>query len=429
MKRITFIVILLSVFLIASCSKAAMSDSRVLRHMKSVAQPAPTAKITSIGLSESEQAASLALRKSAFNMLDVIYDGETMCFSPLSVQTALAMVAEGTEGKTRKEILDFLGGESMSSVDMVSYCNKYLSGMPALNLNAKMKICNAIVFNSDNCTVNPGYERTMEKSFFAPCVERSFSNPQKVLDLVNDWVSESTEGKIPYILDQVRESDLAYILSTLYFRGAFVYNGFSPRDTQDDIFHTDQGDDLTVKMMNKDGWYCKYFDEEGYQSVSLAFEGGSYELQLILPDEGSSVQETIGRLAQSCHTFAGDEHDYHSVNVSLPTFEVNDARRMEDSLKQLGLTGMFSNGSEINMLNVKDGSPHAFQKVQHNTSFRLIEEGIEGAAVTVVGEISWLNMGGKTYPAIDMKFNRPFIFLLSETGNTNMVLFAGVYAG
>lgn len=74
-----------------------------------ISSPTPTEQITKVTLNETQQGYVAAGNAMAFRFLKEMYKGESLILSPLSLQYALAMTANGASGETLQEIIDFLG--------------------------------------------------------------------------------------------------------------------------------------------------------------------------------------------------------------------------------------------------------------------------------------------------------------------------------
>lgn len=92
-------------FLTASCNGGM---TIVLDPIK-VNSPKPTEQITKVALTDTQKGYVHEGNKMAFRFLKQMYDGKDMVCSPLSLQYALAMTANGASGETLQEIIDFLG--------------------------------------------------------------------------------------------------------------------------------------------------------------------------------------------------------------------------------------------------------------------------------------------------------------------------------
>ena len=66
--------------------------------------PTPTEQITKVSLTETEKGYMKAGNAMAFRFLDKMYEGTNLIVSPLSLQYALAMTANGASGETLKPL-------------------------------------------------------------------------------------------------------------------------------------------------------------------------------------------------------------------------------------------------------------------------------------------------------------------------------------
>ena len=88
----------------------------------SVSSPSPTVQISKVALSETQMGYVGAGNKMAFRFLSQMYDGGSLILSPLSLQYALAMTANGASGDTLQELIDFLGYGSDGIDALNAYC-------------------------------------------------------------------------------------------------------------------------------------------------------------------------------------------------------------------------------------------------------------------------------------------------------------------
>ena len=94
----------IGLFALVSCNKAVTVKDPI-----TISSPEPTEQITKVTLSDTQKGYVHAGNAMAFRFLKQIYNGENLVCSPLSLQYALAMTANGASGETLQEIIDFLG--------------------------------------------------------------------------------------------------------------------------------------------------------------------------------------------------------------------------------------------------------------------------------------------------------------------------------
>ena len=142
-----------------------------------VQSPTPTEQITKVTLTETEQGYMAAGNAMAFRFLDQMYEGENLIISPLSLQYALAMTANGASGETLQEIIDFLGYGEDGIDALNAYCKKLLEELPAVDLNVNLKLTDALLVN-DQFPLLPAFKQTVESNYYAAVENMPFTNPE-----------------------------------------------------------------------------------------------------------------------------------------------------------------------------------------------------------------------------------------------------------
>lgn len=108
--------LLLILFCLSSCSKMKVDDGNI-----SIASPQPTEQIEQVSLTPTQRSYVDAGNKMAFRFLSEVFSDENIVVSPLSLQYAMAMAANGASSETLQEIVDFLGCGS----DGIASLNEY----------------------------------------------------------------------------------------------------------------------------------------------------------------------------------------------------------------------------------------------------------------------------------------------------------------
>ena len=118
-------------------------------------------------------------------------DKENICISPLSAQFAMAMVANGAEGKTKKEILDAMQLGNNANANSRKLLDD-ISEKTVWNEHGDIRIANSI-WIKDGFDVKQKFVDT-NKEYFDALVENAEFN-QETVKRVNDWCKENTNGK------------------------------------------------------------------------------------------------------------------------------------------------------------------------------------------------------------------------------------------
>ncbi|CAN5258511.1 hypothetical protein BH20GEM2_BH20GEM2_12350 [soil metagenome] len=74
------------------------------------------------------------------------------------------------------------------------------------------------------------------------------------MNVINDWVKESTDGKIESVLDRIEPDDVMYLINAIYFKGDWTRQ-FDKQDTRDAPFYDGEGEQVvaTIPMMHRRG--------------------------------------------------------------------------------------------------------------------------------------------------------------------------------
>ena len=267
-----------------------------------ISSPTPTEEITKVSLNATQQGYVKAGNAMAFRFLKQLYEGENLICSPLSLQYALAMAANGASGETLQEIIDFLGYGTEGINALNEYSRILLEQLPAVDLDVTLKVTDALLVNKD-FPLLPAFKQTMEDFFYAAVDNMDFSDPQQVAARINDWAKRNTNGFIDKVLDSsdISEDAVAFLMNALYFKAAWAGSDYDPMfadyATIDDWFKCADGSVQTVKMMQNMKWH-RYAEMDGYKVLALPSHDGKMD---------------VGEVAQWLHDFYADPTYDHMV--------------------------------------------------------------------------------------------------------------------
>ena len=179
-------------------------------------------------------------------LLKKCFDGKSnTLISPLSVSSALTMTANGANGQTKGEMEKVLG--SGMPLDEL---NKYLSsfsGSLTSGEDFKLKNANSIWFIKDNnFNVNNEFLQTNADFYHAEIYKRAYNS--EIVNDINNWVSEHTDGMIDKLLDNGDAlSNIALINATAF--DAKWENYYYDNFVEDGTFTDANGNEQSVTML------------------------------------------------------------------------------------------------------------------------------------------------------------------------------------
>lgn len=393
-----------------------------------MSSPQPTEQITKVSLTAEEAAMVQSGNSLTFKLFPLLQQGgKSFVFSPLSLQYALGMTANGASGKTLDQIVAALGfGNDIGKLNAL--CNKLLNELPALDKDVKLQLADAILVN-DKYPLLPSFKEKVESTYYAAVENMSFADPDAVAARINDWASRNTNGLIDKMLEasQINPNALAFLMNALYFKAPWVSEGAQPlfdsEFTRNEGFRPGVGcDAIEVPMMHTSRWW-QYADMGDFQALRIPYASGKFAMYILLP------QGVISGLADNFPTLDWkgilSQMKTREIILSLPKFETSSSFNLNDALKALGVKEAFTDEAKFDFM-FQDPEVQAFvDKVIQKARITVAEWGTEAAAVTVVA------MAGNALPAdppVYFTCDHPFAYLIAEE-TSGTILFAGAYTG
>jgi serpin B len=207
------------------------------------------------------------------------------------------------------------------------------------------------------------------------------------------------------------------LVNAIYFYGVWEYQ-FEKRYTKDgDFFRLDGMRALAKFMRLRES--LPYMKGDGFQVIEFPYFGSQFAMTVILPDDGQFAR-IESRLDRALLDGAIDTLRDQMVSVFLPKSEFEFATGLVGPLMALGMTDAFDLHS-ANFSGMLDAPDTGFlSQVLHKAFINVDEDGTEAAGAT----ISIRSFGGSPDEPVEVRIDRPFIFLIRAT-QTGAILFIG----
>ena len=357
---------------------------------------------------------SLELLRNSLNA-----EGNTI-ISPMSVLCALAMTANGAEGDTLSQMEEVLG---MSAEQLNESVYTYRNHLPNEE-KCKVNLANSIWF-TDNArfTVNEEFLQTNEDYYGADIFEASFD--QSVVKDINDWVRKNTDGMIKQIINNIPESAVMYLLNAIAFDAEWntVYEEFQ---VTTDKFTREDGTTRGIDFMNSEEDH--YLEHDFGIGVMKPYYGGKTAFVALLPEEGMTVKEYLGRLTGTELYRMIQKEQNVPVITKIPKFEMEYALSLSDILKQMGMTDAFDEVlADFSGIGTSEDGNISISDVIHKAYINVDEKGTKAGAATAVVMTDGAILEEKPEPK-EVILDRPFVYMILDLEN-QVPLFMGTYMG
>lgn len=336
--------------------------------------------------------------------------------SPYNIKIALNMLKDGADGNTKDEIEKVIGKEKINNI----------------NIKNKLSVANAVFIKNDfKSSVKEEFANTMKDKYHSEIIYDEFKTPK----VVNDWVKEKTNGMIDKVLDKMKENSVMGIASALALDIKWI-SPFNCPDTKEEDFTKIDNNKMKTEMMHQtyedNAKYIKDDDVEGIiipyntddNNVELEFVGLLPKNKVTDYVRNIDINKVNGLIATARET----SNKLH-VNLSLPRFsysyEVDD---FIASLKKMGIKDVFSPElANLNRMSSAKGMLYVGDAI-HKTKIDLNENGTVATATT------YFDVMYKSAPLfeekieiIDLKFNKPFVYMIREKNTGEILFFGTVY--
>lgn len=332
--------------------------------------------------------------------------------SPVSLLYALAMTANGADGRTLAEF------EKLIDTDMNklnSYLAAFTTNMPQ-SPKAKLDMANAIWFRDNGFTANEDF-LDINRNYYGAGVYTAPFDDGTVKD-INNFVKDATDGQIDKILENIPQSTVMYLLNALSFDSEWEEK-YKKEQIHDGTFTAYDGSIQTVKMMYSQE--NRYIEDENTTGFTKDYKGGNYRFVALLPDENTDIIDYVKALTGEKLTNLLNTQSC-TVDVGIPQFESNYDAEMKDILTEMGL-GSFFDPATADFSKLGSAQYNLYvSSVIHKTTLTLDDNGTKAAAITLVSQ----DEGAAVLPE-DLKtviLDRPFVYMIVES-QTDIPVFIG----
>lgn len=341
----------------------------------------------------------------------------TVC-SPLNTYIAFAMLAEVSEGNTRKQILDLLGASDIETLrsNVSALWNSNYVDTPVLKslLANSVWLNNGVAYHED--TLN-----TLADIYYAS----SFSGTpgsEQMDEALRAWTDANTKGLLnEYTKDMSLDPNTVLeILSTIYYKAMWI-DEFHGNENTREIFHGTTGD-TEIDMMHQIDTKAVYRSEH-FTSLSL-YLNDSGAMYFFLPKEGTDVNALVSDadiMNALNYEEAGENWSFPLVHLSVPKFKVSCKTDLIEAVRELGVKDALDPTlSDFSPL-TSERDDLFLSKAEHAAFIEIDEHGVTGAAYT---ELALAAGAAMPEDEIDFVLDRPFMFMV--TGNDGSILFSGI---
>lgn len=331
--------------------------------------------------------------------------------SPLSIEAALSMTANGAAGETKEQMEAALGADTQT-------LSSYFSSLQDTKKEDKqLKLANSIwMKDTPTLHIEDAFLQKNADCFGANIYSAPFDDSTK--NAINDWIGRSTDKMIPKILDEIPQDTVMYLINALAFDAKWE-SIFKTTDIWDGRFTSRGGEEQTGSFLH--GTVRQYLSDEHAEGFLKTYEGGRYAFAALLPEEGMSAEEYVaGLTGERLHAILTSPEET-TVEIAMPKFKTEFSEELSKTFKALGMTDAFDSSlADFSLLGTSDEGNIYISKVIHKTFIEVDEAGTKAGAATAV---AMTTESAALYPH-SVILNRPFVYMIVDL-ETKLPVFLG----
>ena len=369
--------------------------------------------------------AAAAIDAFGFDFYDAtLASGGNAVVSPASIVLALSMAQVGAAGETAAQMDKVLhsavgsgGGNGINSLDLaLAGLSGTFKDVTGTGRQVTLRIANA-PFAQRGLQLQSPYLDTLATKYGAGLRLADFQNdPSGACRLIDGWVSDQTEGRIPDLLDSLDPATRLVLVNAIYMKAPWQTT-FDKLATQTSPFTRPDGSQVSVPMMGQSLAGGLYASGSGWQAAQLPYLGGSLAMTIVVPDDLASFEETLDadRFAQITSALQSVDLD-----LSLPRFKIGTKSDLSASLSSMGMPLAFDR-DQADFSGITTQERLYIAKVIHQADISVDENGTEATAATAVVMAA---ASGVPTASVTLHVDRPFLFAVRDT-DTGAILFLG----
>jgi serpin B len=374
------------------------------------------------------RSAAAALNAFGFDLYArIARTGDNIVMSPASLAIALGMARVGARGATAAEMDRVL--REVASEEHANWLNgldRQLAARSGTFNDAAKKPQDIRLHLANSQFAQSGMH--LERDFLDALASRYgagvrlvdyMRDPDAARDLINQWVSDQTEERIPELLSpaNVTSDTRLTLVNAVYLKAPWLIPFDEPSES---AFTRLDGSRVTLPLIHLSSGplAIRAARTSEWEAVELPYVGGELSMLVIVPRDYRAYVRRLDTRALSAVDAALRTR---TVDFTMPKFKIETRAELRDVLSAMGMERAFTTNADFSRITGQRNLKIGF--VVHQANIDVDENGTEAAAATAVG---FDTSGGGDVPLV-IRADRPFFFALRDVP-TGAILFLGSVA-
>lgn len=249
--------------------------------------------------------------------------------------TLLTLLSQATNGTTYEEMRKVLYLNSDKAVVAEQHHEHFGLVQKSTGPSSELMIANRIYVHQE-CELNESFQKVAENKFFTQVESIDFRrNSTAAAQLINDFVSEKTKGKITEIVtpELLGGETVVFLVNSIYLKSIWR-QPFSRDYTHRGPFYISDTETVDVDfmlLMKKKVWHTTV-EELDSTALGLDYANSSLSFIIILPNNPTGLPMLETRLQKFNLPKIIDNMTFEERVVTIPKFKVESEFQMKDIL-------------------------------------------------------------------------------------------------
>ncbi|XP_055311216.1 serine protease inhibitor 42Dd-like isoform X2 [Sitodiplosis mosellana] len=268
--------------------------------------------------------------------------------------------------------------------------------------------------------INADFQDVAEKKFLSGVELVDFEDSIDTAEYINQFVKRKTNNKIKDLIEPhlLNSNTRAILVNAVSFKGMWLDEFEKPKTHKGDFYNTESETVLVDYMYKESQFNYAVFDSLDAAAVQMRYRNSNFSFIILLPRTIDGLSALEDKIKHFNLTKIVDKMQFKWIELKVPKFKIEFDINLNDILKNLGMTEMFTSKANFSGLleSRQTNEPLYVSNVIHKTAIEINEQGTDAYSATA----SALILSGGIN-AIKFLADHPFFFYIWDNQTKNAV--------
>lgn len=263
---------------------------------------------------------------------------ENILISPVVVASSLGMVAMGSKSSTASQVKSVLKADALKDEHLHTGLSELLTEVSDPHTrNVTWKISNRL-YGPSSVSFAEDFVKNSKKHYNYEHSKINFRDKRSAINSINEWAAKTTDGKLPEITKDVKNTDGAMIVNAMFFKPHWDEK-FHHKMVDNRGFLVTRSHTVSVPMMHRTGIYGFYEDTENrFLIVSMPLAHKKSSMIFIMPYHVEPLDRLENLLTRQQLDTWISKLEERAVAISLPKVSMEVSHDLQVNMTDFCLT-------------------------------------------------------------------------------------------